>query len=237
MSKDKKSDRPVLIVNKRKILGRKVKSLRKEGILPANIYGKKAKSLSVQGPFAEIKKVFLKVGETGLVDLKVEGEKEARPVLFANPQTDPVSDQLIHLDFYQVDLTRKVSADIPVEISGEAPAVTRREGVLVQLLNVIEVEALPADLPEKLVVDVSLLDKIDEAISLKQALKTSGWDLTKIEAKVSLEQLLAKVELLTKEEEKPVIAAQEEVGGEEGEEPPVEGAKEKDKEEKKEAKN
>ncbi len=228
MSKDKKSNRPVLAVNKRKVLGRKVKALRAEGILPANVYGKKVKSLSVQGSLVEIKKVFSQAGETGLVDLKVEGEKEVRPVLFSNPQVDPVSDQLLHLDFYQVDLTQKVNADIPIEISGEAPAVARSEGVLVQLLNEIEVEALPADLPEKLVVNVDSLDKVDEAISLKQALKASGWDLTKIETKVSLKQLLAKIEPPTKEEEKPVIVAEEE--GEEGQEKGEEGkAEEKGK--------
>jgi len=274
MSKDKKSDRPVLAVSKRnlavskrKVLGRKVKALRTEGVLPANIYGKKTKSLSVQGnlgeikktfsqvgetglvdlqvegekELGEIKKTFSQVGETGLVDLQVEGEKEVRPVLFSNPQTDPVSDQLLHLDFYQVDLTQKVSADIPVEISGKSPAVERSEGVLVQILNEIEVEALPTDLPEKLVVDVSSLDKVNKAINVKQALKDSGWDLGKIESKVSADQLISKVEPPTKEEEKPVVV-EEEVEGEEGaegetkeegKEAPTEGGKEEAKEEEK----
>ncbi len=233
MSKGK-SDQPVLEVEARKSLGRKVKALRAKGILPANVYGKKVKSLAVQGSSKEIEKIFSQVGETGLVNLEVKGEKKARPVLFNNLQVDPVSDQLLHLDFYQVDLTQKVSADIPIEITGQSPAVERSEGVLVQILNEIEVEALPADLPEKLIVDVSSLDKVDDSISVKQALKTSGWDLTKIENKVSADQLISKVEPLTKEEEKPVV--EEEVEGEEGaegEEGKPEEGKEKDKEGKK----
>jgi len=227
MSKAKKTDRPVLSVETRKILGRKVKTLRSQGLLPANVYGRKIKSLSVQGDFNQIKKTFNQVGETGLVNLKIDKEKSFRPILLHNPQLDPVTDKLIHLDFYQVDLTQKVTADIPVEISGEAPAAQKDEGVLVQLVNEIEIEALPSDLPEKLVVNVASLEKIDDAITVSQAVKKLGWATNKIEIKAALEQLLVKIEAPTKKEEKPVELAEEtEIEGKEvkeGEEAKKEG--------------
>ncbi|MFH1602214.1 MAG: 50S ribosomal protein L25 [Candidatus Shapirobacteria bacterium] len=223
MTDTKKTDRPVLEVEKRKIKGRKVKNLRQEKILPANIYGKEIKSLAVQTSLTEAKKVYEQAGETGLVDLKIKEEKKSRPVLLHNLQTDPVSDELIHLDFYQVDLTQKVTADIPVEISGKAPAAEKGEGVLVHLVNEIEAEALPADLPEKLVVSVDSLEKIDQAIALKEALEKSGWEKDKVEVKTSLELLLVKIEAPAKEEAVEEKPAEEEAT-------PTEGAEEQKEE-------
>lgn len=198
-------DAPQLIVEKRKIKGRKVKKLRKEGILPANIYGRKTKSLAVQTSLKEAEKVFAQVGETGLVELTVKGEKQPRPVLLHNPQYDPVSNQLIHLDFYQVDLSEKVTATVPIEVSGEAPAVEKGEGILVMVMDEVEVEALPTDLPEKFVVDVSSLEKVDDAITIAD-LKTGK----EVEIKAAPDQVVVKIEPPTKEEEAPPPAEEEE---------------------------
>ena len=89
---------------KRKLLGRKVKTLRKKGILPANIYGKGVKSLSVEVRLSDFQKVYKKAGETGLVEIVVGSKK--RPVLIHNIQKDPVTDDYIHADFLQVDLKK-----------------------------------------------------------------------------------------------------------------------------------
>ncbi len=91
-----------LKADKRKILGRKVKNLRVEGLLPANIYGKKLKSQAVQVNIDEFNKVFGISGETGLIDLTLSGKK--KPVLIHNVQKDPISDMPIHVDFLQVNL-------------------------------------------------------------------------------------------------------------------------------------
>ena len=235
------NDRPGLKVKKRKVLGRKVNSLRKEGLLPANIYGKKIKSLAVETDLVEVKKTFDLVGETGLVDLIVEGEKENRPVLLQNPQFDPVSGQLLHFDFYQVDLTEKITADIPVEVSGQSPAAERGEGILVQLLAEVEVEALPTDLPEKFVVDVSKLDQVDQAVTVASLVKENGIDEKKITVKTAADQLVVKVEPPAKEEVVEEKPAEGEEGlpateGEEGKEKPAEGEKPAEKESPKEKK-
>ncbi len=201
--------RPVLKAEKRKLLGRKVKRLRKQGILPASLYGKEVKSLPLQVDLKAVLKVWDQAGETGLVDLKIKGEKEARTVLLKNPQFDPLSDQLIHLDFHQVKLTEKVSVAIPIEVVGEAPAVDKG-GILVTVLDEIEVEALPTDLPEKIVVDVSELKEIDQAITVADL----PIDRKKIEVKVADDQVVVKAEPPTKEEE-PAAEAPSETEAEE----------------------
>lgn len=173
-----KSQRPSLHVEVRKIVGRKVKKLRREGKVPANVFGKKVKSASVSIDAVSFGKLFRKVGETTLVDLVVAGEKEARPVLVTDVQRDPVTDHIIHVDFHQVDLTEKVTADIPVRIIGESLAVKDKGAVLVTVLSSIPVEALPSDLPDHIDADISGLVEFGNSIHVK--------DVTVDRAKVTL---------------------------------------------------
>lgn len=183
----------------RKITGRKTKKLRLEGLLPANVFGKKITSLALQLKLNDFKKAFTEAGETSLLNLKIADEKgkvEERPVLISNVQKNPVSDEVIHVDFHQVDLKEKVTAPIPVEITGEAPAEKQGIGTVVHYLNEIEVEALPTDLPEKFVVDVSNLTEVDQAIYVKDL----EYEKEKVEIKIDLETILVKVEPPQKEE-------------------------------------
>ena len=184
-----KKEKIKLTVEKRKITGRKVKALRREGILPANIYGKKEKSLSVQLEAKSFLPVFKEVGETGLIELKVADEKEARPVLIHNVQFHPVDEIPLHVDFYQVDLKEKVTTKVPVELIGESPAVKDKIGILIQPLSEVEVEALPADLPEKIEVDISVLDEVGKTVTVAD-LKLGD----KIEIKTHKDQVIVKAE-------------------------------------------
>jgi len=156
--------RPQLKAEPRTITGRQVKTLRRQGILPANVFGKKTKSLSLQVAIKEFTPVADEVGETGLVDLVVKGEDSPRPVLITNIHTHPVTGRPLHADFHQVDLTEAVTAPIPVELIGESPAVKEKSAVLITLLDEIEVEALPADLPEKFAVDISGLKEFNDSV-------------------------------------------------------------------------
>jgi len=160
------ADKIKLKLDKRSLAGRKVKQLRRQGILPANIYGKGIKSLAVQLPTKDFKAAFDRAGETNIVELMVNKETKPRPVLITNIHIHPVTGDYLHVDLYQVDLTKKVTVDIPIELTGEAPAVAQG-GVLLQLLDEISVEALPTDLPDKFDIDVSKLSQIGQGISLK----------------------------------------------------------------------
>jgi len=210
-------NKQVLKAEKRKLFGRKIKSLRKEGILPANIYGKKVKSLAIQFPLNEFEKIYKEVGETGIIEVAVD--KAKRPALIHNVQLDPVTDFPLHVDLLQVDLKEKVTTNVPVELIGESPAEKHGLGTVVQHLDEIEVEALPTDLPERFEVDTSKLEEVDNAIVVKDL----EVDTKKIEIKSDPEQIIVKVEPLREEEEElPPAPSEEEVVSEEGE-APVEG--------------
>ncbi|HUV42813.1 MAG TPA: 50S ribosomal protein L25 [Patescibacteria group bacterium] len=185
-----------LSAEKRKVVGRKVKSLRKGDLLPANIYGKKVKSLAVQLNLKLFLDTYRETGETGIVKLKIKDEKTFRPILIHNVQLDPVTDRPLHVDFYQVDLKEKVTIEVPIELVGEAPAVKGKIGILIQPLTEVEVEALPAELPDKLELDVSSLEKVDDVVSVADLKVPKGIKILVLEKEV-----LAKIEPLAEEEE------------------------------------
>ncbi len=216
-----------LTAQKRTLVGKKVKKLRKEGLIPANIFGKKIKSQSLSLDKKEFEKVFEEVGETRIVNLEVEGEKEGRPVMIQNLQKNPVTEEILHADLRQVILTEKVTADIPVEMTGEAPAAEQKLGILIQNISEIEVEALPLDLPEKFVVDVSGLVNVGDEILVK-SIKVNK---SKVELKIDENQVVVKIEPLAKEEVAPP-PVEEVVGEEAGEGAPAETEEEEKPEEK-----
>lgn len=191
-----------LKAEERKEVGRKVKKLRREGVLPANIYGKKVKSMSVKVKLADFEEVYKEAGETSLVEITVGSEK--KPVLVHEVQVDPVSDEILHIDFFQVNLKEKVTANVPVELTGESPAVKQGLGTLVLQIDEIEVEALPTDLPDKFEIDVSGLEEVDSAVTVAD-LKV---DTNKVEVLADKEQIIAKVEPLREEEVEPVQVAE-----------------------------
>jgi large subunit ribosomal protein L25 len=217
----------VLKAEPRKILGRKVKSLRRDDVLPANVYGKKIKSEALKLGIKDFMEIYKQTGETGVVELQVQGKKEPYSVLIHNLQVHPVSDKPLHVDFRKIDLTEKVEVAIPVETVGEAPGAVKG-GILVQVMNEIEVEALPTDLPEKFEVDVSKLEEIGQSILIKD-LKVNK---DKVKVLAGEEQVVVKVEAPKKEEEEAPPAAE---APDEETDKTAEGAKSEEKAEKPEA--
>lgn len=185
--------------------GRSVKKLRLEGLVPANVFGKKIASLIVQMNSKEFEKLRRSVGESTLLYLQVEGEKEERPVLVRELVYHPVSHQLLHVSFNQVNLKEKVTAPVAILLEGVSPAETEKLGILVQQLDEVEIEALPADMPEGLKVDVSILTEVGAAIAVKDL----SVDASKITIKTDPNAILVKIEPLAAEEkvEAPVVVA------------------------------
>ena len=185
--------RLILSVEKRKILGKNVKKLRREDILPANIYGKDIKSLSVQVPYKEFEKVYKTAGETGLIDVTIAGE--VKPSLIHNLQQDYYNHKILHVDFFQVNLKEKVKTTVPIVVLGVARAVADKLGLLLQPLSQIEIEALPTDLPEKIEVNVEHLATVNDQIAVKDIKAPSGVTIL-----TGQEQVLVKIgELISKE--------------------------------------
>lgn len=193
--------REKLKVEKRKIVGKQVKKLRRDGILPGNVYGKDLKSTSVQVLFKDFEAVFKEAGETGLVDLELDGK--TIPVLIHNLQTDFRGTPL-HADFFQVNLKEKVKTMVPIEIVGEPKAVTEKIGILMNIMSEVEVEALPENLPEKIEVNVEHLTNIDEQITVADLKTPEG-----VEILSDKEQVVSKIgELVTKEAQEQAAAEQ-----------------------------
>ncbi|MCL4384156.1 50S ribosomal protein L25 [Patescibacteria group bacterium] len=178
--------RESLKAEKRTITGKKVRQLRKEGLVPASIYGKGMTSLSVQLPAKETEKVFAASGESALVDLMLDGE--TWPILFKNPQYDPLEGNLLHIDLHKVNLKEKITAEVPIVITGESEAV-KAGNVLMEINMVVEVEALPTDLPENFVVDISSLKNIDDAVTVADL----AVEKDKVEIKNAPEQIIVKI--------------------------------------------
>ncbi len=187
---------PVIEAKVRTVLGRKVKHLRKEGWLPSTVYGKSFTPVSIQFEKKSLVKLFEEVGESGLVELKVDENKW--PILFKNPQYDPVESDLVHVDCYKVNLKEKITASVPLELIGESVAVKNGK-VLVQVTNEVEVEALPTDLPEKYVVDISKLEEVGETITVADLENDK-----KVEIKNAADQVIVKIDEPRIEEE-PVV--------------------------------
>lgn len=182
-----------LAVEKRKVVGKKVKKLRKEGFLPANIYGKAVKSLSVQVPYKEFEKVYKEAGETGIVDVEVGSE--VRPSLIHNVQQDYYNHKLLHADFFQVNLKEKVTTMIKVFTIGEPKAVSDKLGLLLQPISEVEVEALPTDLPDKIEVNVEHLAEVNAQITVGEIKTPAGVTIL-----TDAGQVVAKIgELISKE--------------------------------------
>lgn len=202
---------PVLNAQKREILGKKVKNLRKQGILPANVYGKELSSVSLQVDAKEFVTVYKEVGETGLVDLMVDDQK--RPVLIKSVQFEFRNRTPVHTDFFQVNLKEKVKAMVPLLIVGEASAVTNDVGTLLQTLNEIEVEALPEALPENVEVNIENLAEVDDQIMISELKAPEGVTILTDES-----QVVAKIAAIEIEEEpEPEVVEGEEGAATEGE--------------------
>ena len=185
-----------LVAQKRTVLGRKVKKLRAEGLIPAHVFGHKVKTIHVQIKENEFKKVFEKAGETGIVNLKIDSEN--RPVLIRNVHVHPVTDDLLHIDLYQVNLAEKVKVDIPLTIINESPAVEKKVGLLLTPVSEIEIEALPTEIPDKITVDIAVLANIGDEIKVKDL----QIDRNKIKVNTDENLIVAQIgELVTKEME------------------------------------
>ncbi len=148
----------------RTVTGSKVSQIRNSGFVPAVLYGKGQEPISLQVPQKDFHKTFKAAGESTLVYVTVDGK--THPTIIHDISRHPGSDAIIHADFYKVNLSEKIKTNIPVVFIGESEAV--KEGaILVRNVNEIEVEALPADLPHEISVDISKLVKFGDQILLK----------------------------------------------------------------------
>jgi large subunit ribosomal protein L25 len=181
-------------VKKRSVLGKKTKHLRKTGLIPANVSGFLDQPVSIEVNKNAFVKLYGEVGETGLVFLQIEGEKQDRPTLIGELEFHPVTDEVLHAVFKQVNLSEKIEAEIPVVLEGESGVPNT---VIVKAFESITVEALPTDLPESFTFDISKLTEIGQTFTFADL----DFDKSKIELKVGEEELQSPIVILQEQKE------------------------------------
>lgn len=158
-----------LLAKIRSELGRQANKVRKQGFIPAVLYGLKVKNLNLSVKADDFEKIYQAAGESTLIKLKIdEGEsKKERVVLIHDVARDPVSDRLIHIDFNQIKMDQVITVEVPLVFIGESDAVKSQGGVLIKSIQDVEIEALPQDLIHEIKVDISVLKTFDNNIYLK----------------------------------------------------------------------
>ena len=214
-----------LSVAPRTVTGKKVAKLRRAGQTPANVYGHRLESRSVQADTADLAHLLRAMGRNELLSLAIEGETGPRTVMVRDVARNPLDGKLLHVDFYQVNMAEKMKADVPVILTGTSDAVTTYGGVLMQMVDVIHVEALPGEIPSEFTVDVSVITELEQGVHVRDL----HLDETKVTILSDPDIVLAKVaapRLATEEEEEAAAAAAEGEEAAEGEAAPAEGATE-----------
>lgn len=245
--KTKKPEKTSLTAKKRTVTGKKVKQLRKQGIIPANVFGRDFKSMTISVVSKEFIPIFKKVKETGVVYIEVE--KESIPTLIKNVQKHPLDRSVLHVDFIKVDLTQKITTLVPVAHIGNSEAVTQKGGVLLTQSTHLNVEALPENIPQSIEVEISSLKELGNEIKVKDMLKSDKYMIKEEAEKVIFSVIAHKEESVTPEvtvetpevitevpkEGETEAGAETEVKPEAPKNPPTEKKQEK-KQEKKETK-
>ena len=157
-------DVQILKVSQRKVVGKKVKALRRQGIVPVHVYGSGTDPLALQVDTQALSRILPRVGTNVPLSIEIE-EQDGENICFVREvQRHPVTENVIHVDFFRVDVSQTTQAEVPITIVGVAPAVRDLNGTLMQPLQSVLVEALPMNIPVSIEVDISGLDNFDKAL-------------------------------------------------------------------------
>ena len=161
-------DVQTLKLERRELTGKKVRSLRRQGIIPAHVYGADIEPASVQVDERTLNRLLPSVGSNIPVSVEYDGQDTENICFVREVQRHPVSDAVIHVDFMRVDVSRAVSAEVPLTLTGTSAAVANMAGTLLQSVQSLLIEALPMDMPAEIIVDISVLNALDSTLSVSE---------------------------------------------------------------------
>lgn len=168
------ADQVLLQVQQREVLGKGVRRLRRSGVLPANVFGHDRESLPIQVNALEFSRMLQKHPSTTLYRLRIAPGGREETAIVRHVQHEPVTGAIQHVDFQHVELSESMRARVPVRLEGEPPAVKLYDGVLFHPLDTLEIEALPSNLPEAIVVDVTVLGELNSVIFARDLVLPAG---------------------------------------------------------------
>ena len=203
-----------LKVKIREKFGRKTKSLRKKGLIPAILYGEGIKNTPLEVSEKEFEKIYQQAGESSLILLEIEGENSKKiEVLIHDLDRDPLTGKILHVDFYHPSAKKEVTAEIPIVFKGTSPAVKEMGGILVKEIQQVEVKGLPQNLPREITVNIDCLKTFDDKIQIKDLKVPQGVKILR-----ESEEIVANVVPPRKEEEEVIPPPEEEKVEEKAEE-------------------
>ena len=194
-----------LEANKRTVIGKQVNTLRREGLIPAIVYGGGGEPIPVELDAKEATKILNETSTSTLITLKVG--KEDHRVLLRDIQYDVIRRIPIHVDFLRVEMDIAIRTSVPIDFVGEAPGVKEHGGVLVTGLDELEIEALPADLPDKVTVDLEVLKEIDSMITVADVFVGKGVEVLTEPDEVIAHLVYQEIEEIEEEEIEAVVEA------------------------------
>ncbi|HZV52721.1 MAG TPA: 50S ribosomal protein L25 [Candidatus Dormibacteraeota bacterium] len=154
-----------LKATRRQITGKAVRRLRRQGRLPAVLYGHRTPATGLEVDGHEFERVYARTGRTQLIDLVIDGGRPHK-VLVKEVQVSPRRNTLLHVDFHQVSLRERLQVDVPVVVTGEAEPVRTAQADVLLVLHAVKVECLPASIPEAIEVDISGLTHVDDVVRI-----------------------------------------------------------------------
>src|ERR1700680_1818064 len=166
-----------LEVMRREVTGKASKRLRKAGLIPANIYGHKEESQTVQIDAAAFAALRRARKTTGIITLRMDDGSKSQTALVRHIQRNPINDNILHIDFFRVSLTERIVMKVPLHVIGEAPGVKDENGVLLHLLDTLEVECMAQDIVNSFEVDVTSLAHIDDTLHASDVKLPDGFKL------------------------------------------------------------
>jgi large subunit ribosomal protein L25 len=155
----------VIEAQPRTVVGKQVKQLRSKGMVPAVVYGAKIEPVAIQIPYRPLEVTLMHAGGTQLIDIQVGGQ--IHTVLTRDVQRHVIKGNILHVDFFAVDVTQVITADVFIQFTGESPAVESGQGMLLTGTNNLAVETLPGNIPEHITVDLSGLAELGDSIHVR----------------------------------------------------------------------
>ncbi len=210
-----------LAARPRALFRKKARFLRRAGITPANLYGPEMASLSLQVDTKDLIKAITTTSRNTPIELHIHGESDPRTAFIWNVQRHPLTEEILHVDFYHVEATRTMRAQVPLVLEAVDPTLEQFQKRILHLLPALEVESLPADLPTHIEVDASSLREIDDEITVQDLVVSD-----KVTVLAKAETVVAKVApvIIRVEEPEEAVVTGEEEAVPEGEEAAEEGA-------------